>query len=110
MMLTAELRPFLYIALNFLVGWLITSGQLDPSQKDTFIQNGESIVGAIIIVATSAATLYRVVKHPHANQTTTTVTVEKKSDEKKLDIDDEFFPDLPKLTTPTAPANTPLSL
>lgn len=75
MLMATEFKPITYIVLNFIIGYLVASGHLDPAQKDQAMQLGESLVGGIIIIATAGAGIYRIVKHPHPGQTTTTMTV-----------------------------------
>lgn len=72
---SSELKPFIYLALNFAIGALVANGYVDGSVKDQVIQEAANFIGLIIVLATSGVTLWRVIKHPHTNTNTTTLTV-----------------------------------
>lgn len=63
---TTELKPFIYLFLNFVVGALVAKGYVDGASKDVLINASANFIGLLILLATSGVTLWRVIKHPHS--------------------------------------------
>lgn len=68
--MSAELRFFLRLIFNLVVGYLVTNGYLDPGVKDKLVQDLIEWTGYLITLVTSMIGLYSLVKyswHYHNN-------------------------------------------
>jgi len=77
-------RPLLIFVANFLAGWLITRGFIDPADHNEIAQVIADTLGYFILGVTSVASLYHALKHPNGVkpqqpvvQQTTTITESK---------------------------------
>lgn len=73
-LLTAEIRPLMAILAGVIAGVLVTTGFIDPNNKEVVSRLIDNLLGTLLIVGSLAATIHRyVIKHPAVGATTTKV-------------------------------------
>lgn len=58
-------RPFIVILLNFVIGYLVSQGVVQPESHDQLVTVLSDVVGYGIIIFTSVASIIHLFKHPH---------------------------------------------
>jgi hypothetical protein len=61
-------RPLLIFIANFITGWLLTQGYIDPADHDTTAQLIADVLGYFILGITSIFSLVHAFKKPHDTQ------------------------------------------
>lgn len=72
-------NPVLVLVLNYVVGFMVAQGLVQPSDQNQVVEILAEIVGYTIILLTSVVSLQKVVKHKHPDEIQETITVEKKN-------------------------------
>lgn len=98
-------KPLIVFFLNFLVGWFVSQGLVDPNNHDFLVNTLAEVVGYGIILITSISSIVHVFKHPHtkvAPAAGVTQTVKTETETTAV-FTDQPNPGTPPIGTPTLP-------